>query len=287
MGKITFNIQDFEVNPNILDNWYFGNPVNQREKTSYKNGVFTIDRWRMSGTSCALTVNNGYISFKASGYDYLETMIPNHYAGKTLTISGLFKNSENISVDIVRNDGVYIIGDPVSYYEKTGYNINLFSYSFQVPSNYKDPLLIRVGAEMGEDFFGDPESFQIDLYAFKLELGDKQTLAHEGTNTWILNEIPDYGEQLARCQRYFWKPKRYSYYLANSNLFNEAMAINIPFPVTMYEPPALSWSNLTGDISRASSYTSGCVFVANGTQDKNGWWVVLDNFSASIGGYGG
>ena len=35
-------------NPNLLDNWYFGNPVNQRGQTEYNTGVptiYTIDRW--------------------------------------------------------------------------------------------------------------------------------------------------------------------------------------------------------------------------------------------------
>ena len=43
-----------------------------------------------------------------------------------------------------------------------------------------------------------------ELVAIKLELGDQQTLAHQDADgNWVLNEIPDYGEQLARCQRYF------------------------------------------------------------------------------------
>ena len=41
--------------------------------------------------------------------------------------------------------------------------------------------------------------------AIKLELGSQQTLAHQENGNWVLNEIPDYGEQLARCQRYFYR----------------------------------------------------------------------------------
>ena len=44
----------------------------------------------------------------------------------------------------------------------------------------------------------------ISIKAVKLELGSRQTLAHQDADgNWVLNEIPDYGEQLARCQRYF------------------------------------------------------------------------------------
>ena len=41
------------------------------------------------------------------------------------------------------------------------------------------------------------------LIAAKLELGSQQTLAHQDADgNRVLNEIPDYGEQLRRCQRY-------------------------------------------------------------------------------------
>ena len=48
--------------------------------------------------------------------------------------------------------------------------------------------------------YGDGSTYK----AAKLELGSQQTLAHQDADgNWVLNEIPDYGEQLARCQRYF------------------------------------------------------------------------------------
>ena len=33
------------VRPNLLDNWYFANPVNQRGQTSYTGTGYTVDRW--------------------------------------------------------------------------------------------------------------------------------------------------------------------------------------------------------------------------------------------------
>ena len=42
------------------------------------------------------------------------------------------------------------------------------------------------------------------IEAAKLELGSTQTLAHQDADgTWVLNEIPDYGEELLKCQRYY------------------------------------------------------------------------------------
>ena len=40
------------------------------------------------------------------------------------------------------------------------------------------------------------------ILAAKLELGPTQTLAHREGDKWVLNEVPDYGEQLRRCLRY-------------------------------------------------------------------------------------
>ena len=51
-------------------------------------------------------------------------------------------------------------------------------------------------------YHGHDSSFRV--IAAKLELGDTQTLAHQDENgNWVLNEVPNYQEQLTRCQRYY------------------------------------------------------------------------------------
>lgn len=48
-----------------------------------------------------------------------------------------------------------------------------------------------------------PNGGAIKLAAIKLECGSVQTLAHQGENgNWVLNEVPDYAEQLALCSNY-------------------------------------------------------------------------------------
>lgn len=44
------------------------------------------------------------------------------------------------------------------------------------------------------------------LLGAKLELGSTQTLAHQNGSVWQFNEIPDYGEELAKCQRFCFAP---------------------------------------------------------------------------------
>ena len=79
----------------------------------------------------------------------------------------------------------------------------------------------------------------MDILAAKLELGSTQTLAHKEGDKWVLNEIPDYGEQLRRCQRY--------YFVTNANHFFSGWCItmekfwtHISTPVPMRAIPAIS-----------------------------------------------
>lgn len=42
---------------NLLDNWYFVNPVNQRGLSSWINPEYTIDRWKLTSGTAELTAN--------------------------------------------------------------------------------------------------------------------------------------------------------------------------------------------------------------------------------------
>ena len=81
-------------NPNLLDNWYFGNPVNQRGQTSYsKAWIYTIDRWQVSQNT-TLTVNNGSVSLNGGyWFEPLEEIV-DALRGRTVTISLLFASGE-------------------------------------------------------------------------------------------------------------------------------------------------------------------------------------------------
>ena len=53
------------------------------------------------------------------------------------------------------------------------------------------------------DFLHDNKQYTVA--AAKLELGDAQTLAKQDENgNWVLNDPPpDFGQELAKCQRYY------------------------------------------------------------------------------------
>ena len=78
------------VRPNLLDNWYFGNPVNQRGQTSYSNAGYTIDRWKL--TSGSVEVVSGGITLNGTLVQILETSI-----GQTVTVSALLSDGTMIT----------------------------------------------------------------------------------------------------------------------------------------------------------------------------------------------
>lgn len=194
-----FNGTDYDVlypvngssNPNMLDNWYFLNPVNQRNKsgTISSQGYF-IDRWVLySGT---VTIESDGITVNGIIYQLTEKYVSGAKA-TVLTDTGII-------------DAVY------------------------TQNGERGQLIIETHSP-------------IKIKAVKLELGSQQTLAHQENGVWVLNEIPDYGEQLRRCQRY--------YFSGLINVVTQASGLAIvQFPVTMRKTPAVTVSE--GAVARVS-----------------------------------
>ena len=179
-------------NPNLLDNWYFGRPVNQRGKTEYTGNSYYIDRWRSwDGDSSSLSVVSGGIKIAGTLYQYLEPVVFEELWGKTVAISLLLadgtlytdsfvlKKADWYSVHINAH-GLNSIQLGISNDDFENRNNNFFRVRPATVGTLSDTIL-----------------------AAKLELGSTQTLAHREGDKWVLNEIPDYGEQLRRCQRYY------------------------------------------------------------------------------------
>ena len=197
LGKAGNSVQ-WACNPNMLDNWYFGNPVNQRGQTSYTGNGYAIDRWE-----CGLKnviVANKYITLQSNGkYSQIFQPFDLQLAGKIVTMSALINAHSGHNVGMLLYD--YANNEPYSPDFVTATTANqwvVVSTSFRVADNAPDKLSFIFYSDKTEA--GDQT---VDILAAKLELGDQQTLAHKENGVWVLNEIPDYGEQLARCQRYF------------------------------------------------------------------------------------
>lgn len=138
-------------NRNLLDNWYFGNPVNQRDVSgTISSAGYFLDRWKL--VSGSVTINTDGITLNGTMQQVLETAPVGTVTASALTQAG--------------------VGEVVPTYN----------------SETKTVTVTAAGER---------------LVAVKLELGTEQTLAHQNSSgAWVLNEMPDYGEELTKCMRY-------------------------------------------------------------------------------------
>lgn len=238
----------FTVNPNLLDNWYFVNPVNQREQMKYTSVGYTVDRWRFGdGSSGTLSlIGNGLKLARTDGVMYLDQRIPKTQIPEgsaltysVLTTSGLFSISF-----VIKND---------TYHEQNvGGGISLgWNYT---PAEIVDFTLVN-----------NTVNSDVTVIAIKLELGPTQTLAHLENGNWVLNEIPDYGEQLRKCQRYYYQVHYTQYQTINMAYEDTAYAfLMLPLPVEMrLKYPVMTQSTPillgTSEKTLVSAEVSGCM----------------------------
>ena len=168
-------------NPNLLDNWYFGNPVNQRGKTEYTDSwAYSIDRWLCAGDG-KVTIADGHCVFYGAVDQGLSVEMSD-ILGCTMTAS------------LLLTDGTLITGTAVN----TDNSIDI-PFVSGVGGMYLGLNATDLSKHRRFRTYIAPERA---VLAVKLELGDTQTLAHREGDRWVLNEVPDYGEQLRRCQRY-------------------------------------------------------------------------------------
>ena len=187
------------INPNLLDNWFFGRPVNQRGQTEYTAAGYTVDRWKFSNNNGKIVLDDTGIMFTGI-YDYAELNqlyeFPENIRGKQYTASVLidsFDGEGNFFL-VVQNQNVWAS-------TQLSKGLNHFTDTF-----WSDSTTLRFFIQSQSVNLSNPP--KIHILAAKLELGSTQTLAHQENGVWILNEIPDFGEQLRRCQRYARAYKR-------------------------------------------------------------------------------
>lgn len=174
-------------NRNLLDNGDFRNPVNQRGQTSYTGNGYGIDRWKVStnNSTAAVSVGDRWINFTsdASGTyinfsSTVEKVQPGNY-----TLSFLVD-------DYTKAQQIFLQGKV----SQMVFTSNLLTMTFSVA----ETSAIAVGIQK------KAASSTLKIYAAKLELGSVSTLAHQENGVWVLNDpLPNYAEELAKCQRYY------------------------------------------------------------------------------------
>lgn len=183
-------------NRHLLDNWYFGNPVNQRGKTTYSGAGYGIDRWKAEAvTPNVVTVNDGYIELSQNAL--IEQILEEPYS----------LCEKQVTASILLTTGLYTFTTTIPSKEELSAvttDKNLGNTHFVVNGNdvgYIDLLHTKAHNTMLR--LRAFEGYTVGVIAVKLELGSQQTLAHQNSSgAWELNELPDYGEELTKCMRY-------------------------------------------------------------------------------------
>lgn len=175
------------INPNLLINWYFANPVNRKGATKYTVG-YGLDMWQLSNATITLQDHSTTITFNGTGVCIQIIKGGNDLVGKQLTLSALTEDNELVS-------GSAIIPINESYVG------NIFSKDkrWYLDIKYRSSDNSAIFRFVGASSANNPS---VSIIAAKLELGSVQTLAHQENGKWVLNEIPNYAEQYAICSQY-------------------------------------------------------------------------------------
>ena len=211
----------YYANDNLLDNWYFvygreinnnytnvGTfPVNQRGLSSSSASGYMIDRWRHPGSTMLVSVNKDYLTLTtttSSGYGYNQYLEQPYswWVGKTITASVVLAVASGLSPSgykLVRVGGTLTVpsGD-------TGSNVYHY-FTSAYDNNIRPRIIVDNGDTVSFSILINGSS-TVNIVAAKLEIGDTQTLSHEeffsigGYYSEVLNEIPNYDEQLLRCR---------------------------------------------------------------------------------------
>jgi len=207
-------------NTNLLDNWYFASPVNQRNQESYSGARYTIDRWRMNDSG-ALSVVSGKGITLSSGSLYQLVNVPS-LLGHTVTFSvATISDSGSITSTFLTAVLPNATGESLAAGRK---ECGEYTLELAVTSgNYvKCAVYCASGAAP-------------TLYAAKLEFGSNSTLLNDG----VLTEIPDYSTQLLKCQSYYLPVQSGVRFPVTSGKTTSTLSAFIFTPVKMASPPTV------------------------------------------------
>lgn len=272
-GRI-ITTKTFPCNPKLLDNWYFGNPVDQRKGYVVPPGIEYKDT--STGTTVGVTAayypvqkfiqQNAIIDVAGTLY-FVQ---PGGYVrGYTGTRYGIDRWKLDVGESVTIDNGLNIVkgGSYLGQYfddfdkligmQLTGSLLmgdgNLYTGTFvyngvlnQSQIFFANSVIAMYAQKVAEKLTQVEINTATDnqkILATKLEPGSQQTLAHKEYGEWVLNEIPKYGNQLAECQRYFVRIGSDSAYRivgTGTAYDNSACGILVPLPVEMRTVPAVS-----------------------------------------------
>ena len=179
---------------NILHNWDFRNPVNQRGASSYTADGYTIDRWVKISGNLTIDIADSFVRLTPTSTGSCmwgqRIEFQKIYSGKRVTLSIRYKlpGQDGGRQILARTNLGNIAASIIGPWSTSAWNI--VSSTFTIPDGITSLDVVHyVNNQMGN---------YIDIESAKLELGDISTLA---------NDPPmDFGRELAICQRYQFSP---------------------------------------------------------------------------------
>ena len=238
------NVTSYFSRPNLLDNWYFSDPINQRGQTIYDTssaGGYTLDRWWSIFSEVKAVSGGASVKSLSSTYGgHLRQAIeaPARLQGKTVTASILVKEvSGTARLALLKATGMNS-GQAAIQSVPVTVGLNMFSVTLPDDIGTESyPYCLLTVSTSGDG--------QIVAEAVKLELGDTQTLAHQENGKWVLNEIPNYAEELAKCKQYYLKMQLtgFVYYVTANDAY---VSLRVP---TVMRTPKPSISVVSGKVN--------------------------------------
>lgn len=188
-------------NRNLIDNWYFPNPVNRNGKTEYENGglankyLFTIDQWGLYSVSqsCNVALASDGLVYSMPGSNIGSSCLTGVFSfdrlkGKTVTFSVLFKGRIILSW----------FGRSPAGNEFSSEDFGLATFTYSIPS------INNIGWDAAySPTIHTYQNESVTVKAIKLEEGTQQTLAVKNAlGEWELLDEYDYSEAYLHCSLY-------------------------------------------------------------------------------------
>lgn len=174
----------YGMGKNLLRNAYFVGggsqqggqqfPINQRGQTSYTGAGYGIDGWQSVKSDVTIT----------------------------LTVDGLSINRPSGDAWTILQKFEQLPSGPVTASALISNVLHSFTFANGFDNSSQTDGVVYFWANSTDKslLFGQVAPSLTSLQAIKLELGPVQTLAHLENGTWVLNEVPDYEEELIKCQ---------------------------------------------------------------------------------------
>jgi len=216
------------ANTNMLLNWDWRTPINQRSATGAVSNAYCIDRWIGNGT---VTPSAGSYVTLANATTMIQRMeiLPNNLLGKDCVFSVMIDGTISSAV-VTFPSAVSGSADTGTITDICGVEVGFFdlgsgntSLLCQVASRYIPYIKITASAE-------------INVQAVKLEIGSISTLNYD--------KPADYGNELSKCQRYY---QIGIITISQGDVFNNTWAFpKTLFPVIMRISPTTTYTSVTG-----------------------------------------